>query len=145
MNRDTCAACSHLLPLDSPKWCAKYDGRPDGEVCGLHSELTRLIEVRRRVTAALVLDNRDTQATGEPSLQHLKRLGYDGTEPVVLECARALHMLTAQDVDVEEEFAPDVLALEAEEVEEVAKDRASGRNDPCPCGSGKKYKKCCLQ
>jgi uncharacterized protein YchJ len=21
----------------------------------------------------------------------------------------------------------------------------SGRNDPCPCGSGKKYKQCCLQ
>ena len=21
---------------------------------------------------------------------------------------------------------------------------AVGRNDPCPCGSGKKYKKCCL-
>jgi uncharacterized protein len=20
-----------------------------------------------------------------------------------------------------------------------------GRNDPCKCGSGKKYKKCCLQ
>jgi hypothetical protein len=20
-----------------------------------------------------------------------------------------------------------------------------GRNDPCPCGSGKKYKKCCLE
>ncbi|HKJ88511.1 MAG TPA: SEC-C metal-binding domain-containing protein [Gammaproteobacteria bacterium] len=24
----------------------------------------------------------------------------------------------------------------------VRKDRA-GRNDPCPCGSGKMYKKCC--
>lgn len=23
--------------------------------------------------------------------------------------------------------------------------RVIGRNDPCPCGSGKKYKKCCLQ
>ena len=23
--------------------------------------------------------------------------------------------------------------------------RPIGRNDPCPCGSGKKYKKCCLQ
>ncbi|MGB0784413.1 MAG: SEC-C metal-binding domain-containing protein [Marinomonas sp.] len=23
--------------------------------------------------------------------------------------------------------------------------RHIGRNDPCPCGSGKKYKKCCLQ
>ncbi len=22
--------------------------------------------------------------------------------------------------------------------------RKSGRNDPCPCGSGKKYKRCCL-
>ena len=22
--------------------------------------------------------------------------------------------------------------------------RDVGRNDPCPCGSGKKYKKCCL-
>jgi uncharacterized protein YecA (UPF0149 family) len=20
----------------------------------------------------------------------------------------------------------------------------AGRNDPCPCGSGKKYKKCCM-
>ena len=20
-----------------------------------------------------------------------------------------------------------------------------GRNEPCPCGSGKKYKKCCMQ
>jgi preprotein translocase subunit SecA len=24
-----------------------------------------------------------------------------------------------------------------------AKDKKVGRNDPCPCGSGKKYKKCC--
>ena len=23
--------------------------------------------------------------------------------------------------------------------------RKIGRNDPCPCGSGKKYKKCCLE
>jgi preprotein translocase subunit SecA len=25
----------------------------------------------------------------------------------------------------------------------VRSDAAAGRNDPCPCGSGKKYKKCC--
>lgn len=23
-------------------------------------------------------------------------------------------------------------------------DKDTGRNEPCPCGSGKKYKKCCL-
>lgn len=27
---------------------------------------------------------------------------------------------------------------------EVVEKRVIGRNDPCPCGSGKKYKKCCL-
>lgn len=26
----------------------------------------------------------------------------------------------------------------------VVKDKKIGRNDPCPCGSGKKYKQCCL-
>lgn len=25
----------------------------------------------------------------------------------------------------------------------VVKEKAPGRNEPCPCGSGKKYKKCC--
>lgn len=25
----------------------------------------------------------------------------------------------------------------------VVKEKVPGRNDPCPCGSGKKYKKCC--
>ena len=25
----------------------------------------------------------------------------------------------------------------------IVKGKKIGRNDPCPCGSGKKYKKCC--
>ena len=32
--------------------------------------------------------------------------------------------------------------VQAEEVKGVPK---TGRNDPCPCGSGRKYKKCCLK
>jgi len=27
--------------------------------------------------------------------------------------------------------------------EPIKKQKKIGRNDPCPCGSGKKYKKCC--
>ncbi|MCE1249717.1 MAG: SEC-C domain-containing protein, partial [Comamonadaceae bacterium] len=27
--------------------------------------------------------------------------------------------------------------------EPIARSQAPGRNDPCSCGSGKKYKKCC--
>lgn len=32
---------------------------------------------------------------------------------------------------------------EAEQNQPVIKGKKIGRNDPCPCGSGKKYKKCC--
>jgi len=35
--------------------------------------------------------------------------------------------------------------LELEESKSDAQSNSKvGRNDPCPCGSGKKYKKCCL-
>jgi uncharacterized protein YecA (UPF0149 family) len=31
-----------------------------------------------------------------------------------------------------------------ERLEPIRRDKPKvGRNDPCPCGSGKKYKKCC--
>jgi preprotein translocase subunit SecA len=30
-----------------------------------------------------------------------------------------------------------------EPVEPISGQDQPGRNDPCPCGSGKKYKKCC--
>ncbi|MEZ4525867.1 MAG: SEC-C metal-binding domain-containing protein [Desulfobacterales bacterium] len=33
---------------------------------------------------------------------------------------------------------------EYEPVQPVRREKKIGRNDPCPCGSGKKYKKCCL-
>jgi len=35
------------------------------------------------------------------------------------------------------------LIAETEKVEPIKSDSQVGRNDPCPCGSGKKYKKCC--
>ncbi len=28
-------------------------------------------------------------------------------------------------------------------VEQAKAEKTPGRNDPCPCGSGRKYKKCC--
>lgn len=32
---------------------------------------------------------------------------------------------------------------QAPPVEQAKTQRVAGRNDPCPCGSGRKYKKCC--
>ena len=35
------------------------------------------------------------------------------------------------------------LYLEQKKSGTIVKEKKIGRNDPCPCGSGKKYKKCC--
>jgi uncharacterized protein len=35
------------------------------------------------------------------------------------------------------------LFMEQKKSGTVVKEKKVGRNDPCPCGSGKKYKKCC--
>ena len=43
-----------------------------------------------------------------------------------------------EDVDAETE-----LIENTEKVEPIKAGKGPGRNDPCPCGSGKKYKKCC--
>ena len=49
----------------------------------------------------------------------------------------ALRDLTAQDEDEDELDLPSIEPY-------VRTEPKVGRNDPCPCGSGKKYKKCCF-
>jgi uncharacterized protein YecA (UPF0149 family) len=45
---------------------------------------------------------------------------------------------TKEDVEAEEK-----LLKETEKVKPIEESAGPKRNDPCPCGSGKKYKKCC--
>ena len=43
-------------------------------------------------------------------------------------------------------FTPDDLVLTHQVHSDVVrKEKKAGPNDPCPCGSGRKYKKCCMQ
>jgi len=38
----------------------------------------------------------------------------------------------------------DLFAKPSQKIETYRREKPKvGRNDPCPCGSGKKYKKCC--
>ena len=51
--------------------------------------------------------------------------------------------MTAYD-GLAQEMAAQQAAAAGRRVETIVRDRPKvGRNDPCPCGSGKKYKKCC--
>lgn len=38
---------------------------------------------------------------------------------------------------------PDAPPIPDAPVEQAKAEHTAGRNDPCPCGSGKKFKKCC--
>lgn len=43
----------------------------------------------------------------------------------------------------EENEADEKLVAETKKVDPIRSDKKTDRNDPCPCGSGKKFKKCC--
>ena len=45
--------------------------------------------------------------------------------------------------DIFDEATQKALYLEQKKSGTIIKEKKIGRNDPCPCGSGKKYKKCC--
>jgi len=45
----------------------------------------------------------------------------------------------------EPEDITDMLKLETPEAFTVRREQLPGRNDPCLCGSGAKFKKCCLE
>ncbi len=45
--------------------------------------------------------------------------------------------------DIFDEETRKRLFLEQRKSGTIRKEKKIGRNDPCPCGSGKKYKKCC--
>ena len=51
------------------------------------------------------------------------------------------------DITVDAERDEDIKALTLMQEKQVVatSTRLAGRNDPCPCGSGKKYKQCCVK
>jgi len=68
-----------------------------------------------------------------------------GEPPYCDSAAYHLGLSDSDDGDAEEqaEQAPVIPLPPAHAVPFVAAGPKPGRNDPCPCGSGKKYKKCC--
>jgi uncharacterized protein YecA (UPF0149 family) len=59
---------------------------------------------------------------------------------------RSRKTLSTEDLEIEEAElakAREERLKDPEKYQIKAAAAAPGRNDPCPCGSGKKYKKCC--
>lgn len=90
------------------------------------------------------LDDESVQAWLAPILAFTEQGGWTG------------HELTDKEGDaLRDAIEPSVIAIHQYWLEKRRPPAAStvhrkaqvsvGRNDPCPCGSGKKFKKCCLQ
>ena len=57
---------------------------------------------------------------------------------------KAEHLYTLKQWDnIFDETKQKALYAEQRNSRTIVKGKKIGRNDPCPCGSGKKYKKCC--
>lgn len=56
---------------------------------------------------------------------------------------RGWHVIVGVEPDQPEDIA-DLLKLENPAALTIRREALPGRNDPCTCGSGAKFKKCCL-
>ncbi|MBI4745045.1 MAG: SEC-C domain-containing protein [Deltaproteobacteria bacterium] len=70
-----------------------------------------------------------------PDARYFRTQDIDGYKEMVVDKHHYLRQIAEGKTDVN--LIEDVIKIEPHR-------KKAGRNDPCPCGSGKKYKKCCL-
>ncbi len=97
--------------------------------------------------------------------QGIRLRAYAQSDPVVAYKQESLHMFEEMIAAIQEETVRRLYSIRLQGNQEVKRERVAsgitegrgdgtvkkqprrvqkvGRNDPCPCGSGKKYKKCC--
>jgi hypothetical protein len=139
------------------KYFGKHLGDPDQEVCiqamlgigllQLESEAPRLVpyfedeELRDSALPAYAMcaPCEPTRAGLRRLLQKIDKLAGGLSIQDEMGIKEALNARAARE-EMDPIFGPDGEALIDEPVVATVK---VGRNDPCPCGSGKKYKKCC--
>lgn len=87
--------------------------------------------------------------TAGPSVPCSKRCVYHGEsrEPRAIQ---RLVQLSPRPAPADDDKSPDLRyvcpdLLETHESQLTMSTKKTGRNDPCPCGSGLKYKRCCLE
>jgi HEAT repeat protein len=139
------------------KYFSKHLGDPDLNVCTqailgigllqLESEAPRLVpyfnddDLRASAIPAYAMcaPCEPTRAGFRRLLQKIDKLagGLEAEDEMGIK--EALNARAARE-EMDPIFGPDGEALIDEPVVATVK---TGRNDPCPCGSGKKYKKCC--
>ncbi len=126
------------------QWLLEH-GFADREDRGLRNELLEMCEVLGREFPEYEQWMRDYQAEESERLRVLEESKDNPMRGLLWAFEQLTGKKTAHVIkDIEQKEAAQ--AVEAA-VRQTAREtrRNVGRNDPCPCGSGKKYKKCCLR
>ena len=124
--------------------------KPEEKVTGKIGELAAELEVRPVIYMGFLDGINSSLKNGEIALEDL-----DENSEIELDidleklfynmlAAEAEYLYTLpqwENILTEEKMAEIVKAYKRSKT--VVKGEKIGRNDPCPCGSGKKYKKCC--
>ncbi len=97
----------------------------------LDEELGAILMVLTFFASSKLVDAYHKEGKGKTSLEHLAETVVRIFPDAMIEYARLGRSLFQA-----------MLALDADELTPSGQPKV-GRNDPCPCGSGKKFKKCC--
>ncbi len=72
------------------------------------------------------------------------QLGAEAEMESVYQVSQLVHDQLSGYDDLARDMADQQAAAEAQKIQTIVRNQPKvGRNDPCPCGSGKKFKKCC--
>ncbi len=124
--------------------------KPEEKVAGKIGELAAAHEVRPVIYMGF-LDGINTSLNGGEI--ELENLDENSEIELDIDFEKLLYNMLAADAEYLYTLPQWEEVLPAEKIKEVVKafkksktvvkGEKIGRNDPCPCGSGKKYKKCC--
>jgi len=106
--------------------------------CGIATLMLELFGDRERAQA-LVRDNPEPDA---PTLEQLAAMAHEDFEDQLRLLAALARLLRQHDAEQEPLPEASPPASGPAPVRPVRVEK-TGRNEPCPCGSGKKYKRCC--
>ena len=124
--------------------------KPEEKVSGKIGELAAAHDVRPVIYMGF-LDGINTSLKGGEI--ELENLDENSEIELDIDLEKLLYNMLAADAEYLYTLPQWEEVLEADKIKEivkafkksktVVKGEKIGRNDPCPCGSGKKYKKCC--
>ncbi|SUY46073.1 SecC motif-containing protein [Clostridium putrefaciens] len=88
----------------------------------------------------LLVDVQNGKSPSKYMLEFLKNFDTEDNELINIITSEVTKFANGTKQWLIKGYSPNELRMSMEDTQKVEK---IGRNDPCPCGSGKKYKKCC--